>query len=311
MLDVSLKALTYIEAAGRLGSIARASEELSISQSSITAAIDGLEARLGFALFTRTPARGIRPTPAGGEALTLIARFLHEARAFRAELGSLGGTATGTVRVACFATVAASFLPELLTRFADAYPGIEIRLIEGDMEMAVEHLEAGRVDLAFTYSDVIEASHAFRPLVEAMPFALIARSDPLSELQAVTLKQLSSRGMIALTLRKTADYYSGMFAARGLGVRIAHATPSTEMIRPLVASGIGFTILNALPPNYVEDDPRFRAVPLRDGPGPRIFGFATMAGVRPTQAVAAFVAAIESLHDDGGFDGLAITSHRK
>ncbi|MDB2335038.1 LysR family transcriptional regulator, partial [Planktomarina temperata] len=50
---------------GRLGSIAKAAVEVSISQSSITASIDALEASLDYALFVRTPAKGITPTSAG------------------------------------------------------------------------------------------------------------------------------------------------------------------------------------------------------------------------------------------------------
>ena len=61
----TLKQLRYVEAAGRLGSIAAAAQELAISQSSITAAIDALETSLDYDIFLRTPARGIRSTPAG------------------------------------------------------------------------------------------------------------------------------------------------------------------------------------------------------------------------------------------------------
>jgi DNA-binding transcriptional LysR family regulator len=54
-MNFTLKQLRYVEAAGRLGSIAKAAVEVSISQSSITASIDALEASLDYALFVRTP----------------------------------------------------------------------------------------------------------------------------------------------------------------------------------------------------------------------------------------------------------------
>jgi hypothetical protein len=60
-MNFTLKQLRYVEAAGRLGSIAKAAVEVSISQSSITASIDALEASLDYALFVRTPAKGITP----------------------------------------------------------------------------------------------------------------------------------------------------------------------------------------------------------------------------------------------------------
>ena len=51
-LNLTIKQLRYAETAGRLGSIAAAAGEHNISQSSITAAIDAMEAALGFDLFT-------------------------------------------------------------------------------------------------------------------------------------------------------------------------------------------------------------------------------------------------------------------
>ena len=51
MLNFTLKQLRYVEATGRLGSIARAATDLNISQSSITAAIDTLEMQIGYDLF--------------------------------------------------------------------------------------------------------------------------------------------------------------------------------------------------------------------------------------------------------------------
>ena len=69
MLNFTLKQLRYVAAAGREGSIANAANSLNISQSSITAAIDALEAGLGYNLFLRSPAKGIDPTSAGLQTL--------------------------------------------------------------------------------------------------------------------------------------------------------------------------------------------------------------------------------------------------
>ena len=43
VLNITLKQMQYVEAAGRLGSIAKAAKEIGISESSISAAIDSLE----------------------------------------------------------------------------------------------------------------------------------------------------------------------------------------------------------------------------------------------------------------------------
>ena len=47
-MNFTLKQLRYVEATGRLGSIANAATELNISQSSISAAIGALESQIRF-----------------------------------------------------------------------------------------------------------------------------------------------------------------------------------------------------------------------------------------------------------------------
>ncbi len=64
-MNITLKQLRYFDAALRFGSIARAAEDLNISQSSITAAIDQIERTIGAELFRRIPAKGVVATRIG------------------------------------------------------------------------------------------------------------------------------------------------------------------------------------------------------------------------------------------------------
>lgn len=306
MVGLTLKQLRYVEAAGRTESIAKAADELNISQSSITAAIDGMEANLQFDLFTRVPAKGIRATPSGTQSLRLIRDFLAQYRDFEAELAAVGGATTGTVRLACFATAAASFLPQMMERFADASPGVAISLLEGHMESVGNLLNEGKADLAFTYADVATDRHRFEPLVTLPLYALIPTKDPLAAQATVSLKELSGLAMVNLELPRSKGYYSDVFAAAGLEVEVTHRTESTEMIRTLVAAGFGFTILNAKPPNYFEGGRGYRAVPIRDKLPMRKFGILFPARTNPPRAVRAFFDLCCELREEGVFEELAI-----
>jgi len=306
VVALTIKQLRYVESAGRLGSIAAASGELHISQSSVTAAIDAVEAHLGFDLFSRVPARGIQPTPAGRDALRLMAGHLGAFRDFEAELSALGGTTTGEVRVACFATAAASFLPPLLTRFAVAYPGVKVTLREGNMETVLDTLEDGQSDLAFTYADVVPDHLLHTPLSTTPLYALVSTQDPLSGRPELALEDLQDRPMILLELPRNRRYYSDIFRRKGLAPRIAHVTGSTEMIRTLVESGIGYSILNARPPNYVEGGRGYRAVPLVDAGEARVFGYVTRPGIGQPGALRSFLAHVAMAKEEGLFDRIAI-----
>lgn len=302
----TLKQLRYVEAAGRLGSIAQAAKELSISQSSITAAIDALEMSLEYDVFLRTPAKGIQTTPAGEEALQLIRGFIHQARHFETDLKSLGGDASGHVRIACYGTAAPAFLPPILQNITENFPGMSIQIMEGNMQAIIEFLDEGKVDLVFTYDGPLGDGHKFIELFLAPPYALINRDDPLAHQSSVSFAELAERPMVLLDLPMTRAYFIGLFEERGLQPKIAHTSRSAEIARAFVAGGFGYTILNIRPPGYDEDRLRYRALPIRDADAAQRFGIATQAATRPPKVVQAFIDSCVALQLAGTFDNLTI-----
>ncbi|WP_238365042.1 LysR family transcriptional regulator [Mesobacterium pallidum] len=306
MLNYTLKQLRYVEAAGRLGSIASAASELSISQSSITAAIDALEGGLGYDMFIRTPARGIRPTPQGTEALGLIRRFLHQARHFEAEMQSVAGLAKGTVRIACYATAAPAFLPTILRSVTETFPDLSITVLEGSLNRVTDFLNEGEADLAFSYKDFSDPRHRFEPLFEAPPYAIVPRDDPIAQSGVTTMAEIATRPMVTLDLPGARDYFRSMFDDLGLSPRIAHSTRSSEILRALVSGGFGVSILNIKPLDYREGESSYAIVPIQDaGPAP-MFGILTVGNSEPPGIVQAFIRNCIILKSKGEFRNLAV-----
>lgn len=306
ILNFTLKQLRYVEAADRLGSITNAATELSISQSSITAAIDSLELALGYDLFIRTPAKGIRATASGRDVLTLIRRFIHQARQFDEDLSSLGGLARGTVRIACYATAAPSFLPPVLRAITEDFPDTSIQLLEGNMARIMGFLDDGEADVAFTYSDSVDARYDFVPLFDAPPYAMVSLDDPLAQAGSATMRELATRPMVLLDLPRTRDYFVGMFEQMDLAPNIAHSTRSSEIVRALVAGGFGFSILNIRPVDYRHDESRYCILPIRDAPLSPVFGIATLAGMEQPRMVSTFIRSCISLKAKGVFEELVV-----
>lgn len=305
-MNFTLKQLRYVEAAGRLGSIAEAARELSISQSSITAAIDALEFGLEYDLFQRTPAKGIQPTPAGIKALEIVRSFLHESKQFEAELQSIGGNTSGIVRIACYATAAPAFLPPILRDLTENFPGMSIQVLEGNMAAVMGFLDDGRADLAFTYDVVTQSTHAFEPLFEAPPYAMISHSDPLSNAASVSFADLAEKPMVLLDLPHTRTYFETLFTRAGCRPTIAHTTRSAEIARALVGGGFGYTILNIRPPAAAEANAQFRCVPISGDVDRPVFGIATAAVARLPTVVTAFIQRCKILKKNGDFDELTV-----
>jgi DNA-binding transcriptional LysR family regulator len=306
-MNFTLKQLRYVEATGRLGSIANAASELNISQSSITSAIGALESQIGFDLFVRTPAKGISITPGGYEALKMIRNFIVQSRHFEAELSAIGGDASGSVRVSCYVTAAPSFLPPILKAFKSVYPYTSIKLLEGNMEATMGYLNNGEADLAMVYQEVVEDRQHFTPLFSAPPYALISRDDPLAREKSVCLADLASRPMVMLDLPRTREYFTRMFDELGLKPNLVHSTRSAEIVRALVSGGHGYSILNICPPDYRRDDARFRVIPIRDDHlRAPVFGLATLSDTRQPSIVRAFIQQCVDLKQAGAFDEITL-----
>jgi DNA-binding transcriptional LysR family regulator len=301
-VNFTLKQLRYVEATGRLGSIANAAIELNISQSSITAAIGALESQIGFDLFVRTPAKGISVTPAGQETINLIRSFITQSRQFEAEVSAIGGESTGSVRIACYATAAPSFLPPILKNFKSHYPNTSIKFLEGNMETIMAFLKGGEADLAFTYEVSMEEGQHFTPLFTAPPYALMALDDPLAQQDSVSLAELADRPMVMLDLPRTKAYFNAMFEQSGLKPNLVHSTRSTEIVRALVLGGYGYSLLNICPPNYGTGDTPFRVVPLRNPIASPVFGIVTRSDTRQPKIVNSFISQCLELKSAGVFD---------
>ena len=136
-----LNGLRAVETIGRLGTLARAAEELGVSTGAVSQQLLKTEQQLSRTLFERTP-KGLVPTPFGSRLI------VHLERAFR-ELSrgvALADQPNRTLLTVSVAPVFASkWLVPRLYRFQEAHPDIHIRL---DATIDLVDLDHTDVDIA-------------------------------------------------------------------------------------------------------------------------------------------------------------------
>src|SRR5580658_8109068 len=110
------RALRYVEAVARCGSIRRAAESLSIASSAVNRMILDLERALGAKLFERLP-RGVRLTSAGEYLLLHVRRSAADFDVARAQIDGIKGVQRGHVKVAAIEAVIEPFLAGALAAF--------------------------------------------------------------------------------------------------------------------------------------------------------------------------------------------------
>jgi DNA-binding transcriptional LysR family regulator len=143
---MELQDLRIVLALARHGSATAAGRKLKMSHTTVLRAVAEIEARLGYAIFVRTP-DGARAT-AEGEELLEAARAVEQAMdAANRRFGGLDDTVEGTVRLATNLPLAELLLPRLGI-LRDAAPMLALELLINqrsvdlarDADVAVRHL---------------------------------------------------------------------------------------------------------------------------------------------------------------------------
>ncbi|MFF1831067.1 LysR family transcriptional regulator [Paenarthrobacter sp. NPDC058040] len=147
MLD--LHRLVLLREVKLRGSMIAAGKELSYSHSAISQQLSLLEKECGVPLLERV-GRNVQLTAAGEELVRNTESILAAVEKAEADLESFHGRPHGTVRVAAFATISRTILPEALASLAEKYPDLDVRLQLADPETAAVRLTSRQVDVVLT-----------------------------------------------------------------------------------------------------------------------------------------------------------------
>jgi len=246
-MNFTLKQLSYFAAAAETGNVSTAAQRLHVSQPSISAAIQALEAGFGVTLFQRRHARGVDLTPAGRRLFAEARALLAHAQDFQTAARGEGEALSGPLDLGCFVTLAPFFLPALLAEFAEAHPGIQLRPREGDHASLCRGLAGGAFELALLYDLGFDEAIEADPVASVPLRAVLPAAHRLARRRSVALAALAAEPFILLDLPQSADYFLALFRARGLEPNIRYRTTSFELARGMVAAGHGYSLLNLAP----------------------------------------------------------------
>lgn len=129
-------------AVARERSFTRAAAQLGVSQSALSQAMRGLEARLGLRLLTRTT-RSVAPTEAGERLLRTLGPAFDEIEAGLAALSELRDKPAGTIRITAGEHAADTVLWPALERLLPDYPDVNVEI---DADNGLTDIVAGRYD---------------------------------------------------------------------------------------------------------------------------------------------------------------------
>ena len=282
-------------AVARAGSYAGAAEATGLSSASLHRAVADLAVALGQRLIERR-GRSILLTPAGERRARGFGLAMAELRAGLPEVAAWQGKAAGRIVVGAMPLSRARWLPEVLVRFAAAYPEVDIAVHEGSHAELAGPLRDGDIDLMLgALREEAEADGlAQEPVFEDRPALVMRAGHPLLTEADPARAMLAYPWLLPARETPLRRYWEGMM--RALGHEPPHVRiecGSVMMVRQLLLSGDGLTLLSPGQVSVELDAGVLAALPT-PVPVCRTIGITTRAGWRPTPPQAAFIALLRN-----------------
>ncbi|MEU6181767.1 LysR substrate-binding domain-containing protein [Streptomyces coeruleorubidus] len=239
--------LLTLRAVVRTGSFVVAARDLGYTASAISQQISALEKEAGLVLFERE-AHGIRATAAAHRLVDLSGPVLAAMDDLGQQVRQLATGATGRLRLGSFPTAGVRLVPPALSVLTSTHPRAQIQLEEGEPEELVEALDGGDLDVALVYEyglsprqwpDGLTRHDLVREdlvLLRARGSGLSARLAGLSQARWITSRE-GTAGALALTR---------LCAAAGFEARVAFRSNNYDVVRELVAAGLGLAVVPGL-----------------------------------------------------------------
>ena len=286
----TLVQLRYFAAAAELGSMTAAARELSVSQSAISTAVAQLERELGVQLLLRHHARGLTLTAAGEDFRREVRVFLEHTVDLAESARTAGEALTGDLAIGCFSTLGPFELPRLIRACQARHPEITVTMLEAEHAALKQSLRNGRCELALMYGYDLDDDIESVVVGSAVPYVLVAKDHRLARRKRVSFADLAEEPMVLLDLPHSGSYLQGLVEATGVHPRIRHRTAGFETVRAMVASGLGWSVLNQRPATPVTYDGReVVTLEISDEVEPLTVVLACMRGVRLTRRARAFI----------------------
>nr|WP_284402240.1 LysR family transcriptional regulator [Dyella lipolytica] len=231
----------------KLGTLSRAAESLYLSQPSISLQLQALERELGVELLQRSRRR-INLTDAG-EALYELARPLVEGwenldRDFQSKIKGLQG---GRLTVAAGSSTIQYLLPELVRRYRDRFPAVQLQLANVTGKDGMALLRADEADFAVGSMLDVPNDIAWAPVYHYDPMLIMPKDHPLASKENVALEDLSPYGLILPPQRlSTYRLVDLVFQQRQVPYHVAIEVGGWEVIKEYVAMGLGISIVTGI-----------------------------------------------------------------
>jgi DNA-binding transcriptional LysR family regulator len=250
-MNVGLRQLRVFLAVAKHGSFSRAAEEVAVSQSAVSLAVQQLEAELGVRLLDRTT-RQVRMTSVGQTLAATGSRLIAELDTTLKELRDIGEQHRGRVVMACVPSVARGLMPKCVEYCAEKWPEVSFAIEDVAAKDVVAKVQRGDIEFGLSGGEIDDSELHIESLMRD-PFLLVCRrDDALAQRKTVSWTKLSERRLVMLNNTSgSRQQIVDTLASAGVRSEIFLELAQPSSVLAMVEASLGVAVVPELVAPYI------------------------------------------------------------
>jgi len=242
-MHIELRHLRTIKAIHEAGGLARAADQLHITQSALSHQIKHLEEQTGVELFVRR-SKPMKLTAAGLRLLKAAEKILPEMAALEEQFKGILSGKTGRLHIAIECHACFEWLFPVLEQFRKAWGEVDVDIRPGLAFDALPALQKEEVDLVVSSDPEDLPGIEFIPLFDYSPVFVASAAHPLAQKDYVEAKDFAGETLITYPVdRSRLDIFTELLTPAGIEPAAQRPVELTAVILLLVASNRGVSVL--------------------------------------------------------------------
>ena len=242
-MHIEFRHLRTVKAIHEAGGLARAAEQLHITQSALSHQIKGLEDQAGVELFLRR-SKPMKLSAAGLRLLRLAEQVLPQIEAMQAEFSNLRQGKTGRMHIAIECHACFEWLFPVLEAFRKNWPDVDVDIRPGLAFDALPALQKEEVDLVVSSDPEELPGIEFIELFDYAPVFVASSHHPLAARPYVEAEDFRGETLITYPVERTRlDVFSQLLIPAKVEPAAIRQVELTAVILLLVASNRGISVL--------------------------------------------------------------------
>lgn len=242
-MHIEFRHLRTIKAIHDTGGLARAADQLNITQSALSHQIKGIEDQAGVDLFVRR-SKPLRLSAAGKKLLAAAEKILPQVAALEAEFAGLVQGRSGRLHIAIECHACFEWLLPVLEAFRKAWPEVDVDIRPGLAFEALPALRREDVDLVISSDPETIEGIEFTPLFDYEPVFVASAQNPLAAKEVIEAEDFRGQTLITYPVdRARLDVFSELLTPARVEPAALRQVELTAVILMLVASNRGVSVL--------------------------------------------------------------------